>query len=174
MSVLMVATLSAGASANTATPTPTPDAGASPGPNCKVASWSPEEYRLYGDKKVIIHKLDKIPIQLSEHRIFVQVTQGQSTADVKLYQQQEDGTFTVTEWTTKQISRLLADIDDTIVANKGVNCVGEQVKGVLTKHLQQGKVLKAVPAPVSLQAAFAHSIKGAQGDFIGFVLIPLC
>ena len=89
--------------------------GASPGPRCKASSWNPELYSFYGAKDTIVEKLASIPAKLSERRVFLQVTQGDSSADVKLYEQQEDGTFTVTEWTTEQASRLLADIDEAIV-----------------------------------------------------------
>jgi hypothetical protein len=171
--ILIASSLVVRASAGTS-PTPTASPVASPGPGCKAASWSPEEYRFYGAKDTIVENLGKIRVELSERRIFVQITQGESSANVKLYEQQEDGTFTVTEWATKQTSHLLAEIDKAIVANKGVNCVGEQVKGVLAKELGKGRVVKAVSAPASLRAAFAHSIERAQGDFIGFVFIVLC
>jgi hypothetical protein len=165
---LIAAALVGGASADTASPA------ASPGPRCKVSGWNPELYSFYGAKDTIVEKLAGIPANLSERRVFVQVTQGDSRADVKLYEQQEDGTFTVTEWTTKPTSRLLADIDKAIVANKGVNCVGEQVKGILGKELKEGKVSKAVAVPASPKAAFADSVKQASGEFIKSTVIILC
>lgn len=141
---------------------------------CNYSSWNPELYSFYGAKDKIVAKLGNIPAKLSERRVFLQVTQGDSSADVKLYEQQKDGTFTVTDWTTRQTSRLLADIDKAIVANKGVNCVGEQVKGVLAKELKEGKVSKDVPAPASPEAAFAHPVKEATGEFIKSTVILLC
>ena len=146
----------------------------SPGPRCRNSSWNPELYSFYGEKTVIVEKLAKIPAELSERRVFLQVTQGDSSADVKLYEQQKDGTFTVTDWTTRQTSRLLADIDRAIIDNKGVNCVGEQVKGVLAKELGEGKVSTKVPAPASSEASFAHSVKEASGEFVKSVVIILC
>jgi len=152
----------------------TPLPGASPGPWCRASSWNPELYTFYGAKNIIVEKLAKIPAKLSERRVFLEVTQGDSSADVKLYEQQKDGTFTITEWTTRQTSCLLADIDRAIVTNKGVNCVGEQVKDVLAKELGEGKVAEGVAAPVSPEAAFAHSVKEASGDFIKSTVIILC
>ena len=148
-------------------PTPTPL-------SCLNSSWSPELYSFYGAKDTIAEKVANIPAKLSERRVFLQVTQGDSSADVKFYEHEKDGTFTVTEWTTKQAPRLLADIDKAIVANKGVNCVGEQVKGVLANELKEGKVSSAVSAPASPEAAFAHSVKEAVGDFIKTTVIILC
>jgi hypothetical protein len=141
---------------------------------CKLSSWNPELYSFYGAKGTIVKKLANIPAKLSERRVFLQVTQGDSSAYIKLYEQQKDGTFTVTEWTTGQTSRLLADIDEAIVANKGVNCVGEQVKGILAKELKEGKISTAVPAPASPKAAFAHSVNEASGEFIKSTVIILC
>jgi hypothetical protein len=142
---------------------------------CNNSSWNPESYCFYGAKDKIVEKFANISTtKLSERRVFLQVTQGDSRADVKLYERQKDGTFTVTEWGTKQTARLLADIDKAIVANKGVNCVGEQVKGVLAKELKEGKVSKDVPAPASPEAAFAHPVKEATGEFIKSTVILLC
>jgi len=152
----------------------TPSPAASPGPRCRASSWDPGLYSFYGAKDTIVEKLASIPAKLSERRVFVQVTQGDSSADVKLYEQQKDGTFTVTEWTTKPTSRLLAKIDEAIIANKGVNCVGEQVKDVLAKELKQGKVSNGVAAPASPEAAFAHSVNQASGEFIKSTVIILC
>ena len=156
------------------TPTPTSNPAASPGPGCKASSWNPEQYTFYGAKDTIVEKLASIPVDLSQRRVFLEVTQGDSKADVKLYEQQENGTFAVTEWTAKQAYRLLAEIDKAIVANKGVNCVGEQVKAILAKELRGGKTRKGVAAPASPKAAFAHSIMQAPGDFIQGTFIILC
>jgi hypothetical protein len=141
---------------------------------CAASSWNPEEYAFYGAKDSIAEKLAKIPVKLAERRVFLQVTQGDSGAEVKLYERQSDGTFNVTKWTTRESSGLLADIDKAILANKGVNCVGEQVKSVLTKALKDGKVAEKVAAPESPKAGFAHSVKDASGEFIKSVVIVLC
>src|ERR1044072_9608515 len=106
--VALMAVLIGSVSAQTASSTPIP--GASPGPVCKAASWNPELYTFYGDKDVIVGKLNNLPTKLSNHRMFLHVTQGKSSADVKFYEQQKDGTYTVTEWTTKETSPLLAKI----------------------------------------------------------------
>jgi hypothetical protein len=143
--------------------------------SCKDSSWNPELYSFYGEKAQILKKLANISTtKLADRRVFLQVTQGDSSADVKLYERQEDGKFTVTEWTTKQTARLLADIDEAIVANTGVNCVGEQVKGILGKELKEGKVSEQVAAPASPKAAFAHPVDQAVGEFIKTVIILLC
>ena len=157
------------------TPTPAPSATATPGgPRCQQMSWSPELYGFYGKKETVIDKLALIPTPISEHRVVVQITQGHATGDVRLFEQQKDGTFTVTQWATRQSSDILAGIDKTIMDNKGRDCVGAAIKEVLTKKLGTGKMLEPLAAPGSSKDAFEPSIKDASGDFIKTVIIFGC
>jgi hypothetical protein len=91
-----------------------------------------------------------------------------------MFELQKDGTFTVTEWEGKDTSRLACDIDKAIMANKGVNCVAEQMKAAIVKALNKGKVSHSVAAPETPAAAFGHSIKAAKGDFIKCAVIVAC
>jgi len=170
----LIVTLIAGAllcNASAYDPTPTPESKG----GCNHSSWNPELYSFYGAKATIVEKLAQIPTKLSERRVFLQVTQGDSSVDIRLYEREKDGSnYTVTEWTKKQTPQLIADIDKAICDNKGVNCVGEQVKGVLGKELKEGKVVNAVAAPASPEAAFSHPVKEAVGDFIKTTVIILC
>lgn len=160
-------------------PSPSPTPALSPtatpgGPRCQQMSWSPELYGFYGKKQTVIDKLAQIPTPISEHRIVVQITQGDATGDVRLFEQQKDGTFTVTQWATRQSSDILAGIDKTIMDNKGRDCVGAAIKEVLTKKLGTGKTLEPLAAPGSSKDAFEPSIKAASGDFIKTVIIFGC
>jgi hypothetical protein len=141
---------------------------------CAVSGWDVEFHSFYGAKTAMVKKLANLPVKLSDRRVFIQVTQGDSSAGVRLYEQQKDGTFTVTEWAPSETARLLVDIDKAIMANKAVNCCGEQVKAVLTKELKEGKVSKGVSAPASPEAAFAHPVKEATGQFIKTTIVILC
>jgi len=160
----------------TASAYPSPSASASPPgvPACNNASWNPEVYSFYGAKENVAEKVSRLPLKLSEHRVFVQITQGEAWAQVKMFELQKDGTFTVTEWEGKDTSRLACDIDKAIMANKGVNCVGEQMKAAIVKALNKGKVSNSVAAPETPAAAFGHSIKAAKGDFIKSEVIVAC
>jgi len=143
-------------------------------PACNNASWNPEVYSFYGAKENVAEKVSRLPLKLSEHRVFVQITQGEAWAQVKMFELQKDGTFTVTECEGKDTSRLACDIDKAIMANKGVNCVGEQMKAAIVKALNKGKVSNSVAAPETPAAAFGHSIKAAKGDFIKSEVIVAC
>jgi len=141
---------------------------------CNYQSWNPEIYSFYGAKENITEKVSRLPLKLSEHRVFVQITQGEAWAQVKMFELQKDGTFTVTEWEGKDTFRLACDIDKAIVANKGINCVGEQMKAAIVKALGKGKVSNSVASPETPAAAFGHSIKAAKGDFIKSEVIVAC
>ena len=160
----------------TASVYPSPSASGSPPgvPACNNASWNPEVYTFYGAKENVAEKVSGLPLKLSEHRVFVQITQGEAWAQVKMFELQKDGTFTVTEWEGKDTSRLACDIDKAIMANKGVNCVGEQMKAAIVKALNKGKLSHSVAAPETPAAAFGHSIKAAKGDFIKCAVIVAC
>jgi hypothetical protein len=160
----------------TASVSPSPSAYPSPEGTdaCNYQSWNPEIYCFYGAKENITEKISRLPLKLSEHRVFVQITQGDAWAQVKMFELQKDGTFTVTEWEGKDTFRLACDIDKAIVANKGINCVGEQMKGAIVKALGKGKVSHSVASPETPAAAFGHSIKAAKGDFIKAEVIVAC
>jgi len=153
----------------TPTPTPTPVMG-----GCNLSSWNTEVYGFCGAKPAMIEKLARLPVKLSERRVFIQITQGSSSGEVKLFERQEDGKFTVTKWSTGETFGLLADIDKAIFDNKGVNCVGEQVTDVLRKRLGDGKPSESVIPPVSPKAAFKHSVEEAPGEFITTRIFILC
>jgi hypothetical protein len=164
-------TSSATASA-TASVAPSPSA--SPRDTCNYNSLHPEWYTFYGDKDHVGDKVSSLQSKLSEHRVFLQITQGDKSATVKLFERQKDGSFTVTDWDAKQTGKLACEIDKAIMDNKGVNCVGEQIKATIVKALHAGKTIHSVAAPETPAAAFGHSIKQAKGDFIKSTIILAC
>src|SRR6266487_4112238 len=108
--------VSASAEDQSPPPSVSPSATASPSQPrgvdaCNYASWNPEVYSFYGAKENVAEKISRLPLKLSEHRVFVQITQGEAWAQVKMFELQKDGTFTVTEWEGKDTSRLACDID---------------------------------------------------------------
>ncbi|HXX41901.1 MAG TPA: hypothetical protein VEI58_06515 [Chthoniobacterales bacterium] len=146
---------------------------ASPGPTtCSFRSWNPESHTFYGKKEVIVQRLATLS-NPSEHRLFVQITQGDSGGSVRLYERNQNSAYDVTDWTPQHTSELIAEIDKAIMANKGVNCVGEQIKAIL-KRLGNGKSVHDVAAPVTPEAAFAHPVKESRGEFIRTVIVYGC
>jgi len=145
-----------------------------PTESCNFKSWNPESYTFYGAKENVADKVSKLPLKLSENRVFLQITQGDAWAQVKLFERQKDGTFIVTDWEAKDTSQLACNIDKAIMANKGVNCVGEQIKAAIVKALKKGHTSESVSPPETPAAAFGHSIKDAKGDFIKSEIIVAC
>jgi hypothetical protein len=172
IAILLAAALLGGAPVNAQNPTPT----ISPimGRDCTQQSQNTEFYGFCGAKAVTLEKVEGLPTEIVKRRVFIQITQGSSSGEVKLYERQKDGTFTVTIWSTAQTSGVLGDVDKTMFENKGVNCVGEQVTAVLRKKLGTGNVTTGVAAPETPAAAFSHSIKDAKGEFVRTVVVVLC
>ena len=131
-------------------------------------------HTLYGSKEVILKKLGDWSEKPSEHRVFIQITQGHKSGSVKFFEKTPGSNdYTVTEWEPHETAELVAALDRTIMANKGVNCVGEQMKAVL-KKLGKGKTTHDVAEPASASAAFSHSVKEASGEFLKTVIIFGC
>ena len=152
IAVLFAASLSSGFAAELSrtqspTPTPTPKSPApKPAGACRYNSWNPS-LSFYGVKKTILEKLPKIPetAPFADRRVFVQITEGESGVEVKLFERQDNGTFTTTVWTRGKGDHLICDIDDRIMDNKGLDCVGETVKEALGKLLGEGEVRRPWP-----------------------------
>jgi len=122
----------------------------------------------------MIEKLAKIPVQLSERRVFVQITQGRSGGEVKLYERQEDGTFAVTQWAPPNTFELLAKIGKTVFDNKAEKGVGKKAKAIIEKKIGPGTPGHPLPASASPQEAFGDSVNNAQGDFVKTTVVVLC
>jgi hypothetical protein len=166
------------AATNAQTPTETPSATQSPTPKavngaCNHSSWNPELYTFYGAKDTTVAKLDKVPADLSERRVWVQVTQGDKKAEVKLFEREGKGSVTVTVWIRQRTPSLLADIDQAIMDNHGKECIGAVVKSYLVERLGNGKT-SHIDDPQSPKDAFSPSVDAAQGDFVETTIILLC
>ena len=105
--------------------------------------------------------------------MFVQITEGESGVEVKLFERQDNGTFNTTVWTRGKGDRLICDIDDRIMDNKGLDCVGKTVKEALVKLLGDGRQ-GALGRPETPEAAFSPSVNDASGDYIKTIMIILC
>jgi hypothetical protein len=183
---ILVVTLIAGASlAVTAAEDPSPSPSLSPSPSatpkgtrCEQSSASVEVHSFYGSKEIVTEKVATLPIDLSERRVFLQITQsgrtGGGMTDVKLFEWQKDGSFAVTQWTKGTAPDLFDKLDNAIIKNKGTNCVGEAMKEVLTKNLGTGKPATPLAAPTSTRDAFGPSVQDASGDFFKTIIIFGC
>ena len=142
--------------------------------DCRNSGWNTELYGFCGGKAAMIEKIASLPVTLSSRRVFIQITQGSSSGEVKLYERKENNKFTVTKWKSEETFKLLPKIDKAIFENKGVNCVGEQVIGVLSKELKKPTEVTqdvAVPSPA---AAFSDSVQNTIGEPVRTTVWILC
>lgn len=135
-------------------------------------------HSFYGIKKTVTEKVTDLPANLSERRVFLQITQSGKTdkppTDVKLFEQQKDGGFTVTIWTKAEFPGLFDKLDRAIIQNKGESCVGEAMRKVLTDKLGDGKLATPLVAPTSTKDAFGPSVQDASDDFVKTIVIFGC
>jgi hypothetical protein len=148
------------------------------GQRCTQNSASVEVHTFYGSKEIVAEKVDKMPVDLSERRVFLQTTQSgradDAKTDVKMFEKQDDGSFAITQWTKATARDLFDKLDDAIIKNKGKNCVGKAMEAVLTKTLGTGKPVTPLTPPTSPKDAFGPSVQDASGDFIKTIVIFGC
>ena len=111
-------------------------------------------------------RLPVLPTEIVKRRVFVQITQGSSGGEVKLFERKENNKFTVTRWKREDTFKLLPKIDTTVFKNKGLHCVGQQVIAELQQDLKKPAEVKQdvdVPSP---EAAFKESVQSTDGESV--------
>jgi hypothetical protein len=139
---------------------------------CNAASWTPEVFDFYGDPDSILRKMDRIDMELGERRIFMLLTESKDRAQIRFFEQVEGDSYAVATWDGESLDGADADLAKTILANRGIHCVGEQVRGLLDSFgLELGA---AVPAPANARAAFAHTVRAHGSAFVRATTALLC
>jgi hypothetical protein len=139
---------------------------------CRQTSWNPEVHRYSGSKAKIIQELRSNTEQLSDRRVFTEVTKGKSSTDVRYFEQVQGDVFTLTEWKTPEGYDVVSKINKTIDEFKGKECVGEKVKELLQGDLKGGKVSKVTLH--SWEQAFAPAVIAAIGEPVKVIISLLC
>jgi hypothetical protein len=140
---------------------------------CKPASWSPTVYNFYGDADAIVGELDGAGIELDERRVYALLLQGESGAEARFFERVDRDSWAVLSWRGGDLGTVFGRLDDVIRRNRGVHCVGEQVKALLTSELKL-EPEGMVTAPGSAEAAFGHTIRSHGGDFMRATTALLC
>lgn len=179
--ILIAAGTLGAASAYDPTPSASPSATVGGGgTRCEQNSSSVEVHTFYGSKEIVGEKVADLPANLSERRVFLQVTQGGrkngalTATEVKLFVAKEGGGFTVTKWKKDQAPSLLDELDRAIVKNKGEKCVGDAMEKVLKDKFGSGEMVTPLVAPMSPKDAFGPSVRDASGDFLKTAIIFGC
>jgi hypothetical protein len=145
---------------------------------CQQSSRDVEVYGFYGSKEIVLERVGNVPVNVSERRLFLQITQSGRTVgakiDVKLFEKQQDGSkFAITEWKNVKAPGLFDDIDRAITENKGKHCVGDAIKDVL-KKLGTGTPVTPLSVPTSPKDAFGPSVQDISDDFGKSIIILGC
>ncbi|HEV7805918.1 MAG TPA: hypothetical protein VGO80_08870 [Solirubrobacteraceae bacterium] len=144
-----------------------------PGP-CKTYSWSPEVHNFYGDAEAILGKMDGIDMALDDRRIYALVVDSGSDREVRFFEQVDATHWAVLSWRGAAEGDLAGQIEQAVLDNHGVHCVGEQVKALLGRNVDL-QLEGIVPAPSSGRAAFAHTVRAhGAGQFIRATTAMLC
>lgn len=137
------------------------------GAKCAMSAFNPYSYEFYGDASTILDSLDRSGVDLSERRMLMLAVENGETAEIKLYEKVENGMWSVSTWTGKDVDEIRRSINQMLFDNKGVFCTGEQAKGVFQNleivFAQDG----VVPAPHSARAAFGHPIRAYTKESYG-------
>jgi hypothetical protein len=149
---------------------------------CRLASWEPEVFSFYGDPAAVRAKLENFEMHLPDRRVFMFMVESSQSARLSLFELAKDkddkegkstkDKFRVWTWEGRSAAELREKATDTILANKGVLCVGEQVKDLVKSLKPEDKGV--VPAPKTALAAFGHAIEGYDDQYIRLTVFLLC
>lgn len=140
---------------------------------CKGAVWTPEVHDFYGDPEAILAKMDNTDMELGQRRMYALLTESAEHADVRFFEQVDGKQYAVATWTGDSLDGLNGRLAETILTNKGVHCVGEQTRELLS---ELGMSLEAtVPSLANPRAAFAHTVRAhGDGEFTRATTALLC
>lgn len=143
------------------------------GVGCEAESWSPEVISFYGDAETIIRKLGKFEMNLSGRRVFALLVEGAKDSEIRVFERTSPGKYSVSVWQGALTPVLRTNIDKAIIDNKGVHCVGEQTKAIVSQ-MPELRVETEVPAPANAVAAFAHPIRNRGASYSRATVYLLC
>ena len=174
LTVIAAASLGGASAYAQSTPSPSPSGSPIMNWDCVQQSQNTELYGFCGKKDSILEKVAGLPTEIVKRRVFVQITQGSSGGEVKLFERKENNKFTVTRWKREDTFKLLPKIDTTVFKNKGLHCVGQQVIAELQQDLKKPAEVKQdvdVPSP---EAAFKESVQSTDGESVKTTVWILC
>jgi hypothetical protein len=133
-------------------------------------------FSFYGGPAEVTAKLNNFDMDLPNRRVFMFMLETTSEAQLSLFELTKDGkdvdTFHLWTWKGKSARDLREKATDTILANKGYLCVGEQIKGLVKALNPDDK--GDIPGPKTALAAFGHVIQGYGSEYIRVTVFLLC
>jgi hypothetical protein len=143
------------------------------GEGCEVESWSPEVISIYGDAETIIDKMGGIDKDLTTRRVYIFTLETAKAAEIAFYERTSPGKVTISRWSGKPDPSFYNAVNNAIIENKGVHCVGEQTKAIVSK-LSELKKDQEVAAPVNAKAAFSHQVRARGGEYMRTSVYLMC
>lgn len=136
---------------------------------------TPEEYSLFGKASDLQSKISAIDADLSKRKIFVVTIEDEDGTEAFLYRRgDEEGKMQLTHWVGLEKEGIRASIENAIVENKGIQCVGEQTKSLLDGLDAEPKDNESIQAPANLKAIVSHAIQARGESYVRLSLILLC
>jgi hypothetical protein len=143
------------------------------GAGCAEESWSPEVISLYGDAETIIDKLDGIKRELSSRRVYIFTLEAARRAEIAYYESSAPGKVSIHRWSGQSDDSFHNTVHKAIIDNKGVHCVGEQTKAIVSKLPRLAKE-EEISAPVNAKAAFSHQIRAHGDEYLRVTIYLMC
>jgi hypothetical protein len=143
------------------------------GPGCEEQSWSPEVISLYGDPETIIAKLDSVGRDLTTRRVYMLTLESKDGAEIAFYERSSPGKVSISRWKGKPNQAFHSAVHKAIIDNKGIHCVGEQTKFIVSA-LPKLKKDDDVAAPVNAKAAFSHQLRAHGSEYLRTTLYLMC
>jgi len=131
---------------------------------CKPLSFSPEVFDFYGDPETVIEKIDNQHLPITERRMYFLLVESAQAAEMRFFERVSAELTAVFSWSGQSATELKTRIDEAVLTNRGVNCIGEQLKALINEGVELN-LEGTVPAPATSRAAFAHTVRnnGAEG-----------
>jgi hypothetical protein len=141
---------------------------------CRTNSWEPEVLSYYGDSATVLRKLDNYEMNLPKRRIFMFLAESKGSAELSIFELADEKTneFHVWHWKGNAAGNLREEATETILKNRGVACVGKQIKSLVMKLNPEDQ--GAIPAVASATAAFGHAIRTFDAQYIRTTVFLLC
>lgn len=128
---------------------------------------------VYGDAETVIDKLDGVEKDLATRRVFILTLEAKNAAEIAFYERTAPGRVTISRWKGAPNGDFHTAVNEAIIANRGVHCVGEQTKAIV-KRLPRLETESDISAPHTAKAAISHQIRAHDKEYLRASLYLLC
>lgn len=140
---------------------------------CVWASFEAQVDSFYGDSAVILKNLKALPLDVRERRLYMFLLETKGRAELLLFERVDENNCNVWRWSGEEVKELKFYIEDMMLANRGISCVGEQAKSIIGEMVSL-KEEGSIPAPVSAYSAFAHTVKKYDNHYMRVSAFGFC